>query len=305
MRLLSAILVLFAAGVTSAWALDEARVIPADWPAETTYEFAIFDATLTTRIATAYYRVVAEESAGQPVYHIKYVGRNELISEAAECWVTPRELIPLRSTRKVVADGNTFYQDNAYANGVVVVRRKYEGGEVFETQLPAPMPVYDYEELMWLIPQLDFSQSSQLLVNLFVTIRGNLTSMVVTDLGIQAVTLLNKPYNAHAYNFEVNMTPHVLWTVQQNGVTVPARFDTGENIFVNLSLDPAAQGAVPVAAATPKPAAAPAPAPAPKTEPKPEPEAEPEPEPAPEEEADPPADPGANPLGPPPSGGRF
>ena len=292
MRLLTAIAIILAAGMTAAWALDEARVLPAQWPDEATYEFAIFDATMTNRIATAYYRLVAEESAGQPVYHIKYVGRNELLSEAAECWVHPADLLPLRSTRKV-AEGNTFYQDNAYADGVVVIRRKYEGGEVYEQQLPVPSPVYDYEELMWLVPQLDYSSGSQLLLNLFVTIRGNLASIVVTDLGLQTVSLLGEDYNAHAYNFEVNLTPHVLWTVQQHGATVPARFDTGENIFINLGLDPAAQSA----------AAAPA-APAPQQqEPEPEPETEPEPEE--EEEEDEPVDPNANPLGPPPPGGNF
>lgn len=293
MRLLIAIGVIMAAGLTAAWALDEARVLAVEWPTEATYEFAIFDATLTNRIATAYYRVVAEESAGQPVYHIKYVGRNELISEAAECWVHPGDLLPLRSTRKVVAEGNTFYQDNAYANGVVVVRRKYEGGEVYEQQMPVPSPVYDYEELMWLVPQLDYGEGSQLLLNLFVTIRGNLASVVVTDLGQQPVSLLGSAYDAHAYNFEVNMTPHTLWTVQQHGATVPARFDTGENIFINLGLDPAAQGAVKPAA----PAAQPAPAPVP--------EPELEPDETEDEQEEEPADPNENPLGPPPPGGNF
>ena len=279
-----------------AWALEEARVLPAEWPDESTYEFAIFDATMTNRIATAYYRVLSEESAGRPVYHIKYVGRNQVISEAAECWINPGDLTPLRSTRKVVAEGNTFYQDNAYANGAVVIRRKYEGGEVMEHQLPAPMPCYDYEELMWLVPQLDYSTSGQLLINVFVTIRSNMASIVVTDMGEQTVTIQGEAYTAHGYNFEVNMTPHALWTVDQNGQQVPARFDTGENIFVNLGLDPAAQGAPPAPAVNPPEA---------KPVVQPEPEPEPEPEAKPEEEEEEEPDPGTNPLGPPPEGGRF
>jgi len=297
MRLLIMIGAALLLWLSTAWALEEARVLPTEWPEESTYEFAIFDATLTTRIATAYYRVLVEESAGRPVYHIKYVGRNQEMSEAAECWLNPGDLTPQRSTRKVVVDENAFFQDNAYAEGAVVIRRKYGDGEVNEQQFPAPMPTYDYEQLMWLVPQLDFSTSSQLVLNLFVTIRSNLASVVVTDLGEQTVKILDDAYTAHGYNFEVNMTPHALWTVEQNGRQVPARFDTGEHIFLNLGLDPDAQGAAPLPAAAP-PVAKPAPSPQPKPEPKPKPEPE-------EEEEEEETDPNANPLGPPPEGSRF
>jgi hypothetical protein len=265
-----------------------------DWPDESTYEFAIFDQQ-GNRLATAYYRLLAEMTNGRPVYHIKYVGRNENVSEAAECWVDRLDLKPLRSTRKVVSGGRAFYQDYAYADGVVTVRRKYEGEQVYEHQLPASGNVYDYEELLWLIPQLDFGNETQLYFNVLVTISGNLAMIAVTDLGVQPMTILNETYNAHGYSFDVNMTPHMLWTVMQDGRPVPAQFDTGGNRFINLELDPAKAG-------TP-PAVAPPPA-----QPEPEPEPEPEEEPAeePEEEEEPePSDPHVNPLGPPPPGSRF
>lgn len=289
------LLILLAMGVQAAWALEAAAVIPADWPAESTHEFAIFDPA-GNRLATAYYRLIAEESNGREIYHLKYVGRNELISEAAECWIEPQTLRPLRSTRKVVAEGRTFYQDIAYSDGVVIARRKYEGEEIVEQQLPAPGAVYDYEQLMWLLPQLDFGGATNAYLNMFVTIRGNVATVVVNDLGEQAITVQDESYTAHGYGFEVNLTPHELWTVQQDGQTVPARFKTGDNVFVNLGLDPARTGAAPAA---PPPAAAPEPEAEPPAEPEPVPEEEPE------EEEEEPSDPSVNPLGPPPPGSRF
>jgi hypothetical protein len=298
MRFLGAtLLLMLAVSLQAAWALETATVKPAQWPAESTHEFAIFDQA-GNRIATAYYRIIAEESNGREIYHIKYVGRNELISEAAECWIDPDTLKPMRSTRKVVADGRTFYQDIAYSNGVVIARRKYEGEEIFEQQLPAPGPVYDYEELLWLLPQLDFLGAPEVYLNLFVTIRGNIATVVVTDLGQQSITVQGETYTARGYGFEVNLTPHQLWTVMQDGLPVPARFQTGDNVFINLGLDPTKTGELP-------PVAVPPPA-QPPGEPPAEPEPEPEPEEEePEEEEEEPSDPGVNPLGPPPPGSRF
>ena len=293
MRLILTTILILLLAAAAAWALGEPDIIPVDWPDESTYEFAIFDKD-GNRLATAYYRILAEQTNGTPIYHLKYVGRNEQISEAAECWFYRDTLLPVRSTRKVVAQGRAFYQDNAYTDGVVVVRRKHEGEEVYEQQLPAPGPVYDYEELLWLIPQIDFGGENQVYFNLFVTINGNLSTVVVSDLGTQPLTILGKAYEAHGFSFEVNTTPHMLWTVMQDGRPIPARFDTGNNSFVNLELDPDKAGA------TTAPQPAPEPTPTPEPEPEPEEDEEPEPEPEPE-----PSDPGVNPLGPPPPGSRF
>lgn len=286
--------------VGAAWALGEPVLAPANWPDEATYEFAIFDNTTNTRIATAYYRMLTEETEGRPVYRIKYVGRNELISEAAECWIHRDTLKPLRSTRKVVAEGRTYYQDNAYTDGVVIIRRKYEGGEIFEEQVQAPPPVYDYEQLMWLIPQIDFQGQQQIYINIFVTIRGNVLTMALTDLGEQPLTVLGKSYTAHCYSFDVNMTPYKLWTVTQDGQTVTARLDTGQNSFINLGLDSAIAAAAAAPPPPPPPAIVETP-PAEEEQPAEAPEEE-APEEEPEEE---PSDPNVNPLGPPPPGSRF
>lgn len=278
-------------GWGGAWALGELELNLIDWPDDSTYEFAIFDSQ-HNRLATAYYRLLGEQTNGRPVYHVKYVGRNEKVSEAAECWFDRGDLKPLRSTRKVVSDGRAFFQDYAYADGVITIRRKYEGEQVYEHQLPAPGPVYDYEELLWLIPQLDFGDRTQVFLNVLVTISGNLATVAVTDLGVQPLTIQDVTYNAHGYSFDVNMTAHMLWTVPQDGMPVPARFDTGGNTFINLELDPAKTGQV-MAPPPPEP------------QPEPEPEEPAEEEPAEEEEEPEPSDPHVNPLGPPPPGSRF
>ena len=298
LRSLSGALLILLLSTTGVWAVGEARLIPIDWPAEATYEFAIFDSTSGTRIATAYYRLLQEVSEGEPVYHIKYMGRNELISEAAECWVRPGSMLPVRSTRKVVAEGQTYYQDNAYSDGMVVVRRKVEDGEVIEQRVPAPGPIYDYEQLMWLVPHIEFGNEREVFLNLFVSIRAepNPATVIVADLGERSLGVFDDVYTAHGYGFEVNMTPHELWTVLQDGRPVPARFITGQNAFVNMDLDPAKAGMTPEAT--------PASAPAEQVEEEPEPLPE-EPEEAEEEPEEQPSDPHVNPLGPPPPGSRF
>lgn len=293
MRRVTAIIVVVAMlGWGAASALGELALNPVHWPDESTFEFAIFDQQ-HNRLATAYYRLLGEQTNGRPVYHVKYVGRNEKVSEAAECWFDRSDLKPLRSTRKVVAEGRAFYQDYAYSDGVIKIRRKYEGEQVYEQSLPAPGPVYDYEELMWLIPQLDFGNANQLFLNVLVTISGNLATVQITDLGVQPLTVQDVTYNAHGYSFDVNMTPHMLWTVPQDGLPVPARFDTGGNTFINLELDPTKTG---------QPAAQAVPATA-ETEPAAEEPAEEQP--AEEEEEPEPSNPNENPLGPPPPGSRF
>ena len=75
--------------LSAAWAVDEAQVAPFDWPEETTFEFAIYSQSSGQRVATAYYRVLREESEGREVYHFKYHARNDQLSEAAECFVPP------------------------------------------------------------------------------------------------------------------------------------------------------------------------------------------------------------------------
>ncbi len=272
--------------LTPAAAQQEASFTDPKWPEETTHEFAIMDSA-GNRIATAYYRILQEVSEGREVYRFKYVGRNQQMSEAAECWVHRSNLQPLRSTRKVVDAGRTFYQDIAYTDGVVVVRRKYEGGEVNEREISVGTNLFDYEEMMWIIPLLDFAGQPQIRFNIFAALTGRQATILLTDGGVETVTVNKQNYTARTVLFDMEMTAHKMWIVNQEGRPVPAKLDMGSTSFINLRLDP-------------KLCDAPLPPPAPEPE---KPKEEEKPEPKPEE--DPPLDPGANPLGPPPPGHRF
>lgn len=226
-----------------ALALEEAQMRPFDLPNDLTCEFAIFGAD-GARVATAYYRVLQETVDGQAAYRFKYVGRNDQLSEATEVWVNPDTALPMRSTRKVVSGGRTYYQDVGYKDGAIVLRSKYEGQQVTENQLPAPDRCYDYEEVMWLIAQLDFKGQPQVFFNLFATLSGMTATIIVNDQGMQQVDVQGATYNAHAYSYEVNMTPYTQWNVLQDGHWVPARIDMGTSSFVNISLDPTKAGGV-------------------------------------------------------------
>lgn len=256
-----------------AWAISEATFVPPEWPEESTFEFAILD-NQGNRRATAYYRILQEESEGRPTYRIKYVGRNEDMQESSECVVFRRTLKPLRSSRKVISGGLTFFQDVAYGDGEVIVRSKYEGQKVDERTYPVSDVIYDYEELMWIIPQLDFSQDSPLTFNLFSTFPEIQTAFVVTQVGKQALTVKDFTFDANLYTFNVSLTPYLLYTVMQDGIEVPARIDMGNTTFLNMRLDPK------------------------KTGPKPAPD-------KPKENGRQNEPPGSNPLGPPPPGSKY
>jgi len=277
---------LLAAGI--ALAQDEARVKPFDWPGESTFEFGIFD-TQGARIATAYYRILKEQLEGQTAYRLKYVGRNEQTSEASECWIHPDTMLPMRSTRKLVSGGRTFYLDVAYGEDMIVLRRKYEGEEPTQQQMPAVDNLYDYESLIWLIPQLDFGTGTQARLNVFDTLNYAATTVMINDLGEENLEIRGVTYPTHAYSFEVSLTPYKYWTVVQDGRAVPARFDPGSNSFINLGLD-LKKCTTKAPPANAKPPAA-KPKPVKKNEQK--------------EEQEETAPPGENPLGPPPPGHRF
>lgn len=257
-----------------------------NWPQDTTFEFAIKDSS-GKRIATAYYRVLKEQVEGRPVYRFKYVGRNEQISESSECWVYPDTMLPLRSTRKVVSGGRTFYLDVAYGKKLIVVRRKYEGEQVSEVKYPAPEDVFDYESLMWVIPQLEFGQGQQVKLSVFSTLTESLSTVLVDDKGVVKLLVNGKEYDAHQYEFQVSLSPYVYYSVMQNGRAVPAAVKMGDNTFENLKLDPAKQSVK-------------APPPNDKAKPGQTAKAKPKPKDKPKE-----TPPGENPLGPPPPGGRF
>ncbi|MDQ3023755.1 MAG: hypothetical protein M3R04_05130 [bacterium] len=226
---------LFAASLARAQAPVEVPVLTPAWADDTTFEFGIYEKD--ERVASAYYRILKEKSMDRDVYRFKYVGRNPRISEATECVVDARTLRPLRSTRKVVYDGKTFFQDSGYREGGVLLRKRYEGKEVVEKPVVARGELYDYEELLWLIPQLNIPDKGKARFELFSMLSEAVTTVIITQAGYEDVNVHGKSYPARLYTFDVGITPYKYWMVMQSGKPIPARIEMAGTRFENLKLD--------------------------------------------------------------------
>jgi hypothetical protein len=233
--LTSIILALVLAPAALAQGPADAVVTAPTWGEDTTFEFGIYENG--NRVATAYYRVLKEKAMDRDVYRFKYVGRNPKVSEATECVVDAASLIPIRSTRKVVYDNKTFYQDTGYRDGGVLLRKRFEGKDATEKPIVASGTVYDYEELLWLVPQLDIADNATQRFNLFSMLSESATTVLVTQSGYEDVSVGDKKYKARVYKFDVGMTPYKYWMVMQDGHGVPARIDMGSTRFENLKLN--------------------------------------------------------------------
>ena len=215
---------------------------PLSWAHDTQMQFGIYNGS-DERFATAYYRILKEKVNGNTLYHFKYLGRNEQMSESAEVWVDPKTQLPIRSTRKVAGRSKTFYADVAYEPGLITVRQKYEGQAVSELKVPSGDGFFDFEQLIWLIPQIKWSKDDFAYLNYFNTFKFQLETAVVTREGPDRAIAKDKSYPAERYSFSVGATRYTYWTVDQKGHATPARIfmddadDRRDITFVNLGLD--------------------------------------------------------------------
>lgn len=214
-----------------------------DWPNDTQFQFGIYNGR-DERYATAYYRILKEKNKDRTLYHIKYLGRNDKMSESAEVWLEPESLLPVRSTRKVVGRTKTLYVDCAYEPNLITVRQKYEGQPVTELKVPAQSGFYDFEALYWIIPQIEWPKDNITYLNYFNTFKFRLETAVITKEGPDRVNAKDKNYPATRYRFAIGSTQYTFWTVEQDGRQVPARIfmddpdDRSDITFVNLGLNP-------------------------------------------------------------------
>jgi hypothetical protein len=220
----------------SASAATDVQLVPPAWVSDSTYEFGIYDRS-GERTASAYYRILLEETNERPAYRFKYMGKNDKMSESSECWVHRETLLPLRSTRKIVSGAKVFYQDVAYGDKVIVLRKRYGDEPVKQTELPSNGRFFDYEELMWLIPQVA-TGGAPVRVELFDTLTEMPTTILITDAGEETLVVKDQSYPARLLTFDVSMVPYRFYIVQQNGIGVPGRVEMGDTTFVNLRLDP-------------------------------------------------------------------
>ncbi|MCB1218063.1 DUF3108 domain-containing protein [bacterium] len=213
---------------------------------DSTFEFGIFDRA-GTRLATAYYRILKEETEGRKVWRFKYVGRNAGSSESSECVVDLDNLQPIRSTRKVVYNNQTYYSDVAYQGEKILVREKRDEMQPLEREFPQAKGTYDYEELMWLVPLLDFNDGTAVKISVFDSLNLLPLTVTVNDEGIEQVNVQGKSYSGHKFSFRIQQSPYTLWSVMQDGREVPAKINMGDREFQNLELSSKKEGKRPAA----------------------------------------------------------
>jgi hypothetical protein len=240
------------AAATVAFATSEARVLPNTWGKERKVTYAIYQPAIG-RIGTAYYRVVQSQLDTKPVYELRYTGQGDSLTESSVCTVDAVTLEPYKTTRKLKSASDTFYIDTFFGDGRVVVRRKQgDAGEVRETSQDVPGRIFDYEQLMWLIPQLDFSGDDRLHFALFSTVGDQTILVVVRKMGDDSFDFHDVQHKAVRYDFTLNMVRQSMWVQTIDGVPTTVRYDTGDTIFYNLDLlkaiPPAAKPAAKTAA---------------------------------------------------------
>ncbi len=230
-------IVLIALGVsTAANATSEARVKAPDWGSERVLSYAIYQPAIG-RIATAYYRIVQSEYEGRPVYEIRYNGSGSGLSESSVCLVDAVTLEPYKSARKLKTQSDVFFIDTYYGDGRIVVRRKQgTDGEIIESSQDFPGRIFDYEELMWLIPALDFSADDRLHFALFSTVGDQTILVVVRNMGEDTFTFHDKEHKATLYTFALNTIRQNMWVQDLHGIPTVVKYDTGETVLYNLDL---------------------------------------------------------------------
>lgn len=221
---------------TAANATSEARVKSPNWGSERVLSYAIYQPAIG-RIATAYYRIVQGELEGRPVFEIRYNGSGSGLSESSICTVDAVSLEPYKSTRKLKTQNDAFFIDTYYGDGRIVVRRKQGAdGEIMESSQDFPGRIFDYEELMWLIPSLDFSADDRLHFALFSTVGDQTILVVVRKMGDDTFKFHDKDHKATLYTFTLNTVRQSLWVQDLNGVPTVVKYDTGETVLYNLDL---------------------------------------------------------------------
>ncbi|OPX23573.1 MAG: hypothetical protein B1H03_01250 [Planctomycetales bacterium 4484_113] len=229
-------------------ALSEARVLSPDWHNGETFTYAIYQPAVG-RIATAYYRLLTGEYEGRPIYKIVYNGKGGGLAESSTAIVDAVTLEPYKSVRKIKSAKQVFYIDTSYGDGRILVRRKQgEEGQIQETSIDFPGRIFDYEEMMWLIPQLDFSNDDRVHLTLFSTIGDQTILVVVRNMGEDAFKFNNQKFTATKYTFNLNLITQTIWVQEIGGRRLAVKYDTGENILYNLeALKPGAAVVAPPA----------------------------------------------------------
>lgn len=217
-------------------AMSEARVKPPEWKDGEAQTFAVYRPAVG-RIATAYYRIMSGEYESRPIYKILYTAIGEGLTESATTLVDAVTLEPYKTARKYKSAKGVSFVDVSYGQGKIVVRRKFgEEGQITETIVDFPGRIFDYDELIWLIPQLDFSKDDRVHFPLFSTVGDQTILVVVRKVGQDVFEFHGAKFTGTKYNFNLNLVSQDIWVGNINGNQTVLKYDTGENVFYNLAL---------------------------------------------------------------------
>ncbi|GEM_PF-1383068 len=209
---------------------------PFQWKPGTELSYAIKDTT-GKRIGTAYYKVVkASPEYGAGMWELRYMAQGPNLSESSVVVFDPEQLVPLRTTRKIVAAGETTYWIVDYLpNRIVVTRRR--GDRVKRYAYPKSGPVYDYEQVMFLLPLAEPRPDVRYYLPLYHTGDRGVLMTYWNPVGEEVVVSGDRAWQARKLSYQVGMVTQYLWLADINGRTEVVKYDTGVGtIFVALDL---------------------------------------------------------------------
>lgn len=205
-----------------------ARVAPFNVPVGSTFEYAILDSS-GTRVATASYRVVRDEKS-QGAITIRYVGKGKEFSESSSVAFDPKTMHPARSSRKMVSGQDQYDVSVVYATDGINVTEAIGGKTQSRSITPDPQ-VFDFEELMFLLPQLEFQGAKKVYVHIFHPNNANVEILIVTDEGADKVDLGGKMVDAERLTFSFAGGGIKAWVRRASPARL-VKYDTDRFVFL-------------------------------------------------------------------------
>ena len=204
-----ALILLFASTVSAQRGITQAEFKPPDWPQNKVFNFGIYNRQLE-RIGSAAYKIVIDSQMGLSNYTIRYNAKSNEMSEASTCIIDKRTLLPIRSTRKLIVNDNIYFQNATYSIDGVTVSAKTNDGAIIESFFPlgANDRIFDFEEMVPLIPQIRWDNSNKLYFYIFAASRysaswvfrvprGRLVICVTVSIIIEKVRMICEEINSN------------------------------------------------------------------------------------------------------------
>jgi len=232
-----ALILLFASTVSAQRGITQAEFKPPDWPQNKVFNFGIYNRQLE-RIGSAAYKIVIDSQMGLSNYTIRYNAKSNEMSEASTCIIDKRTLLPIRSTRKLIVNDNIYFQNATYSIDGVTVSAKTNDGAIIESFFPlgANDRIFDFEEMVPLIPQIRWDNSNKLYFYIFAASRYSASWVFIENQGIKTITWKDKIWKCTKLLIKSDFGDHYMYTTVYGGRTEIAKYDMGYYVFINLDL---------------------------------------------------------------------